>query len=135
MTTYTTHCKFCGKKYEVKSEWLPDDILDLVIEIKLFFHAIRHHYKECSFKKLTKTFFRIWKDVFKCIGIILLFLIKIILYPIYLLLDLLYHWKKKIEEVYWLPLHFMPGRVVTTCNYLPGRKSNFIPLYYITLDL
>ena len=91
MTIYTTYCKFCGKKYEVKSEWIPDDILDLVIEIKLFFHAIRHHYKECSFKKLTKTFFRIWKDAFKCIGIILLFLIKIILYPIYLLLDLLYH--------------------------------------------
>nr|DAE11632.1 MAG TPA: hypothetical protein [Siphoviridae sp. ct2vX3] len=29
----------------------------------------------------------------------------------------------------------MPGQFVTTCNYLPGRKSNFIPLYYITLDL
>ena len=91
MTTYTTHCKFCGKKYEVKSEWLPDDILDLIIEIKLFFHAIRHHYKECGFKKIAKAFFKIWEGVFKCIGIILLFLIKIILYPIYLLLDLLYH--------------------------------------------
>ena len=90
MTTYTVHCKFCEKKYEVKSEWLPDDILDLVIEIKLFFHAIRHHYKECEFKKIVKAFFRIWKDVFKCIGICLLILIKIILYPIYFLLDLLY---------------------------------------------
>ena len=91
MTIYTTHCKFCGKKYEVKSEWLPNDILDLVIDIKLFFHAIRYHYKECGFKKLTKTFFRIWKDVFKCIGIALLNLIRVILYPIYFLLDLLYH--------------------------------------------
>ena len=91
MTIYTTHCKFCEKKYEIKSEWLPDDILDLVLEIKLFFHAIRHHYKECAFKKLVKAFFRICKDAFKCIGITLLLLIKIILYPIYLLLDLLYH--------------------------------------------
>ena len=91
MTTYTAHCKFCEKKYEIKSEWLPDGILDLVIEIKLFFHAIRHHYKKCSFKKIAKAFFKIWEGVFKCIGITLLLLIKIILYPIYLLLDLLYH--------------------------------------------
>ena len=45
MTTCTAHCKFCGKKYEVKSKWIPDNILDLVIDFKLFFHAIRHHYK------------------------------------------------------------------------------------------
>lgn len=90
MTTYTTHCKFCGKKYEVKSKWIPDDILDLVIDFKLFLHAIRHHCKECGFKKLAKAFFRIWKGVFKSIGIGLLILIKIILYPIYLLLDLFY---------------------------------------------
>ena len=91
MTIYTTHCKFCGKKYEVKSEWFPDDILDLVIEIKLFFHAIRHHYKECGFKKIAKAFLKIWEGAFKCIGITLLLLIKIISYPIYLLLDLLCH--------------------------------------------
>ena len=91
MTTYTAHCKFCGKKYEVKSEWILDNILELVIDFNLFFHAIRHHYKECGFKKLAKAFFRIWKEVFKSIGISLLILIKIILYPIYLLLDLLYH--------------------------------------------
>ena len=91
MTTCTAHCKFCGKKYEEKSKWIPGDILDLVIEIKHFFHAIRHHYKECGFKKLAKASFRIWKKIFKCIGIGLLILIKIILYPIYLLLDLLYN--------------------------------------------
>ena len=90
MTTCTAHCKFCGKKYEEKSKWIPGDVLDLVIDFKLFFHAIRHHYKECGFKKLAKAFFRIWEKVFKCIGIGLLILIKIILYPIYLLLDLLY---------------------------------------------
>ena len=90
MTTYTAHCKFCGKRYEEKSDWFPDDILELVIDIKHFFHAIHHHYKECGFKKLAKAFFRIWEKVFKCIGIGLLILIKIILYPIYLLLDLLY---------------------------------------------
>ena len=46
MTTCTAHCKFCGKKYEEKSKWIPGDILDLVIDIKHFFHAIRHHYKD-----------------------------------------------------------------------------------------
>ena len=90
MTTCTARCKFCGKKYEEKSKWIPGDILDLVIDIKHFFHTVCHHYKECGFKKLMKAFFRIWKNVFKCIGISLLILIKIILYPIYLLLSLLY---------------------------------------------
>lgn len=33
MTTCTAHCKFCGKKYEEKSKWIPSDILDLVIDI------------------------------------------------------------------------------------------------------
>lgn len=91
MTTCTAHCKFCGKKYEEKSKWIPSDILDLVIDIKHFFHAIKYHYKECGFKKLAKAFFRIWEKIFKCIGIGLLILIKTILYPIYLLLDLLYN--------------------------------------------
>lgn len=90
MTTCTSYCKFCRKKYEAKSEWIPDEILELIIDIKHFFHLIKNHYKECGFKKLTKAFFRIWRDIFKCIGIGLLVLIKIILYPIYLLLDLLY---------------------------------------------
>lgn len=90
MTTCTSYCKFCRKKYEAKSEWIPDEILELIIDIKHFFHLIKYHYKECGFKKLIKAFFRIWRDTFKCIGIGLLVLIKIILYPIYLLLDLLY---------------------------------------------
>jgi hypothetical protein len=90
MTTCTAYCKFCGKKYKVKSEWVPGEILDLVIEFKHFFHTIRHHYKECGFKKLTKAFFRIWKEIFKSIGIGLLIVIKMIFYPLYLLLSLLY---------------------------------------------
>ena len=90
MTTYTAHCKFCKKKYEIKSNWIPDEILDLIIEIRHFFHTIHHHYKECGFKKIAKAFFRILKDAFKCIGIALIDLIRVILYPIYFLLDLLY---------------------------------------------
>lgn len=91
MTTYTAYCKFCGKKYEIKSSWIPDEILSLVIEIKHFFHVIRHHYKECGFKKIAKAFFKILKNLFKCIGICLLNLIRVVLYPVYFLLDLLYH--------------------------------------------
>ena len=90
MATCTAHCKFCGKKYEIKTKWVPDDIINLIFYIKHFFHIIRHHYKELDFKKLIKAFFIIWKNVFKCIGISLLILIKIILFPIYWLLDLLY---------------------------------------------
>ena len=90
MTTCTARCKFCGKEYKVKSEWIPGEILESIIDFKHFFHAIRHHYKECGFKKLTKAFFRIWQKVFKSIGIGLLIMVKLIFYPLYLLLDLLY---------------------------------------------
>lgn len=91
MTTCTVNCKFCGKKYEKKSKWLPSEIIELVIDFELFFHAIRHHYKECGFKRLVKAFFKILWKMLISVGIGLLILIKIILYPIYLLLDLLYN--------------------------------------------
>lgn len=90
MTTCTAHCKFCEKKYELKSKWIPGDILDLVIDIKHFFHTVRHHYKECGFKRLAKAFFRIWKGVFKSIVVGLLILIMVVLYPVYFLLRMLY---------------------------------------------
>ena len=90
MTTYTAHCKFCEKKYIIKSKWVPGDILELIVLFRHFFHTLRYHRKDCGFKRLIRHFFKIWQTFFKCIGISLLILIKLILYPIYLLLDLLY---------------------------------------------
>lgn len=100
MTTYTAHCKFCGKKYELKSNWVPGEVLVLIINIKHFFHTLRHHYKECNFKRDKKILFRILIDVFKGIGIISwLILIKIIktIFTQFIYCQIYYI---KIEEVY-----------------------------------
>ena len=91
MKTNSAHCKFCGKKYEVKSEWLPWVILDFILEAKHFFHAVRYHAKECGFVKLFKAFCRIFIMLpIKSIFAFLWILIAIILYPLYALLRLLY---------------------------------------------
>ena len=42
--------------------------------------------------------------------------------------DFLFDDEGDYEEVSWLPLYFVPGQFVTTCNYLPGPPSNFLPL-------
>lgn len=90
MTTCTASCRFCDKQYKAKSKWIPGDILDLSIEWRHIFHVIFRHFKECSFKNLTKSFLKTLWDSIKCIGIIILLIIKLLLYPIYLLLSLLY---------------------------------------------
>ena len=91
MRTNTAHCKFCGKKYEVKSEWLPWAMLDFILESKHFFHAVIHHSKECGFVKLFKAFVKIfiWRFLKGVLSLVIIFL-AIILYPLYALLRLLY---------------------------------------------
>lgn len=91
MKTNTAHCKFCGKKYEVKSSWLPWAIMDFILEAKHFFHAIRHHAKECGFVKLFEAFCKIfiWRILKGALSLVTIFL-AIILYPLYALLSLLY---------------------------------------------
>lgn len=90
MTTYTAHCKYCDKKFEVKSKWLPSSCLDLAMETKGFFHAIAKHRKELTARAFFKAIGRITKYfLISLVGIIII-PIGLLFYPLYLLLALFY---------------------------------------------
>ena len=90
MTTYTARCKYCNKKFEVKSKWLPTPCLDLAMESKGLFHAIAKHRKELTARAFFKAIGRITK-YFLISTLSFLFLpIGLLFYPLYRLLALFY---------------------------------------------
>jgi hypothetical protein len=90
MKTCSAHCKFCDKKYVVKSKWLPYTFLDLSIDFQHFFHMLKHHRKEFTFKSFSKAVWTIIKRFLISLGVGLLIIFKCLLYPLYLLLALIY---------------------------------------------
>ena len=90
MTIYTAYCKYCNKKFEVKSKWLPSACLDLAMEAKGFFHAIAKHRKELTARAFFKAIGRMIKYfLISLVGIIII-PIGLLFYPLYLLLALFY---------------------------------------------
>lgn len=90
MKTYSAHCKFCDKKYVVKSKWLPDTVLVLSFEFQHFFHMLKHHRKKFTFKSFSRAIWTIVKRILILLGVCPLIIFKCLLYPLYLLLSLLY---------------------------------------------
>ena len=90
MTTYTAHCKYCNKKFEVKSKWLPSACLDLVMETKGLSHAIAKHHKELAARAFFKAIGRITKYFLISLAWFIVIPIALLLYPLYLLLALFY---------------------------------------------
>lgn len=90
MKTYSAHCKFCDKKYVVKSKWLSDTVLILNFEFQHFFHMLKHHRKEFTFKSFSRAIWTIVKRILILLGICPLIILKYLLYPLYLLLALIY---------------------------------------------
>lgn len=90
MTTYTAHCKYCNKKFEVKSKWLPMPCLDLAMEAKGLFHAIAKHSKELTAKAFFKAIGRMIKHFLISLAWFIVLPIALLFYPLYLLLALLY---------------------------------------------
>lgn len=90
MTTYIAYCKYCNKKFEVKSKWLPSSCLDLAMETKGLFHGVAKHRKEITAKSFFKSVGRIIKYfLISAVGIVLI-PIGLLFYPLYLLLALFY---------------------------------------------
>ena len=90
MTTYTAYCKYCDKKFEVKSKWLPSACLDLIMEAKGFFHAIAKHRKELTAKTYFKAIGRMTKYFLISVIWFIILPIGLLFYPLFLLLSLFY---------------------------------------------
>lgn len=90
MTTYTAQCKHCGKKFEVKSKWLPSACLNLAMEVKGLTHGIAKHREKLTVKGTLKALGRMIKHLLISLVWFIIIPIALLFYPLYLLLTLFY---------------------------------------------
>ena len=83
-------CRLCDKSWQLKSRWLPSEVLEAFANLIIMFHALRHHPDAMT----GKSFLYLTNQVFWSVGIITVFffigLLRIIFYPLWWLLDKLY---------------------------------------------
>ena len=86
MISETFNCKFCGKKMEAKGNLEVVFYFSLLkIDIYFFFHCLKNHYKEIPNKKrfFLSTIKHFLIDLIKVIVFSILFLIRVLLFPLY----------------------------------------------------
>ena len=86
MISETFNCKFCDKKMKAKGNLEVVFYFSLLkVNIYFFFHCLKNHYKEIPNKKRfflsTIKYFLI--DLIKVIVFSILFLIRVLLFPLY----------------------------------------------------
>ena len=86
MISETFNCKFCGKKMEAKGNLEVVFYFSLLkLDIYFFFHCLKNHYKEIPNKKrfFLSTIKHFLIDLIKVIVFSILFLIRVLLFPLY----------------------------------------------------
>ena len=89
-STYTMKCKFCNKNWEFKSSWLPVEIFEIFGIYVIFFHAVFHHPEEMYASRVLYYLKMMILEAFALIALVLLFILRVVLYPLYWLLEKLY---------------------------------------------
>ena len=90
MTTYTAQCRYCNKKFTVKSKWLPSACLNLAMGVKGLIHGIVKHREKLTIKGTFKSIGRIIKYFLISLVWFIILPIGLLFYPLYLLLALFY---------------------------------------------
>ena len=86
MISETSHCKICGKKMEAKGNIEVVFYFSLLkVDLYFFFHCLKNHYKEIPNKKrfFLSTIKHFLIDLIKVIVFSILFLIRVLLFPLY----------------------------------------------------
>ena len=86
MISETFNCKYCGKKMKAKGNLEVVFYFSLLkLDIYFFFHCLKNHYKEIPNKKrfFLSTIKHFLIDLIKVIVFSILFLIRVLLFPLY----------------------------------------------------
>ena len=83
-------CKICGKTWWHKSDWIPFELVDWIYNLLFLFHLIFHHFKELTFKNVIKGLWQVLRQFFCAILSLVFIVMRIVLYPFKMLIDLLY---------------------------------------------
>ena len=89
MISETFNCKFCGKKMKAKSNLeVVFYFSSLKSNLQFIFHCLKNHYKEIPNKKrfFLSTIKHFLIDLIKVIVFSILFLIRVLLFPLYMFL-------------------------------------------------
>ena len=84
------NCKVCGKTWWHKSNWIPFELVDWFYDILFFTHLIFHHPQDATFKRVMRNLYQILLHIVVAIMWIVVTTIRIIFYPFYWLISLLY---------------------------------------------
>ena len=84
------NCKFCGKTWWHKSNWVPFELVDWIYSLLFLFHLIFHHFKELTFKNVTRGLWLVLRQFLGAILFLILVVVRIVFYPFKLLVDLFY---------------------------------------------
>lgn len=84
------NCKICGRTWNHKSNYILFELIDWFYNLLFFFHLIFHHFKELTFKNVTKGLSQVFLQMVVAVMYIIMVIFRIIFYPFKLVIDLLY---------------------------------------------
>jgi hypothetical protein len=83
-------CNFCKAEKVYKSEWLPAEVLTVFMEVWFFFHVLKHHREYANFKRVGLLIKQIFSAAIVVVLLGVLIILRIVFYPLWLLLNELY---------------------------------------------
>jgi hypothetical protein len=90
-SSYHCECKFCDAKCDLESTWLPVDVLEAVANIWITFHAFRKHPDKMTKSRVKYTLKQFFWSAVIIVLYTLLTILRIILYPLWWLLEKLFY--------------------------------------------
>ena len=89
-SSYHCECKFCDAKHDWESTWLPVEVLEACANMWITFHAFRKHLDKMTKSRVKFTLNQFFWSVVVIVLYTLLTILRIILYPLWWLLDKIY---------------------------------------------
>ena len=89
-SSYHCECKFCDAKHDWESTWLPVEVLEARANMWITFHAFHKHLDKMTKNRVKFTLSQFFWSVVVIVLYTLLIILRIILYPLWWLLDKIY---------------------------------------------
>ena len=90
-SSYHCECKFCDAKHDWESTWLPVDVLEAFANIWITFHAFCKHPDKMTKSRVKFTLNQFFWSVMVIVLYTLLTILRIILYPLWWLLEKIFY--------------------------------------------
>ena len=90
-SSYHCECKFCDAKHDWESHWLPVEVLEAFANAWITFHAFRKHPDKMTKSRIKYTLNQFFWSVVIIVLYTLLTILRVLLYPLWWLLEKIYY--------------------------------------------